>query len=64
MTPDVILNILTAVAVGAGVYAGIKSDLTRANIRADQALQDSAKAHDRIDTHIEQHSAKGFDGGR
>lgn len=55
MTPEFWLQLALAVAAGAGVYAAIKADLTRAITKAEQALIGSSKAHDRLDAHIENH---------
>lgn len=56
MNTDIIIQLAMAVGAGAGVYAAIKSDLTRAIIKAEQALLDSSKAHERLDVHIENHN--------
>ncbi len=58
MSLDFILQIGLAICAGAGVYAGVRGDLTRAIVKAEQALTDSAKAHDRLDSHIENHNKK------
>lgn len=56
MNTDIIIQLAMVVGAGAGVYAAIKSDLTRAIIKAEQALLDSSKAHERLDVHIENHN--------
>lgn len=60
MSPDFILQVLLAVGAGCAVYAGIKSDLTRSIMLAEQAqreaadaMKDSKSAHVRISTHVE-----------
>lgn len=55
MNPDYILQLVLALCAGAGVYAAIRGDLARAITKAEQALVDASKAHDRMDTHIENH---------
>jgi protein-L-isoaspartate O-methyltransferase len=50
--------IVAAIAAGAGVYAAIKADLTRAIVTADQAHQAAEKAHGRLDVHIEHHNER------
>jgi protein-L-isoaspartate O-methyltransferase len=44
-----------AVAAGAGVYAAIRSDLTRSIVTAEQAAAAATKAHDRLDVHVQNH---------
>lgn len=56
MNPDFLLNLVMAVCAGAGVYAAIRVDLVTAKLRAEQALKDASKAHERIDLHINEHS--------
>lgn len=56
MTADFLLQLVLAVCAGAGVYAGIRGDLVAAKMRAEQAAADADKAHQRIDTHINEHS--------
>lgn len=58
MSTDFWLQIILAVCAGAGVYAGVRGDLTRAIVKAEQALLDASKAHDRIDKHVENHNSK------
>ena len=58
MTLEFLLQIVLAVCAGAGVYAAIRGDLARAVTKAEQALLDSSKAHDRLDSHIENHRGK------
>lgn len=55
MGPEFLLQLLAAVAAAAGVYAAIKSDLTKAIIKAEAAIVASDKAHTRIDTHLTNH---------
>ena len=60
MTPELFLQLLLAIAAGAGVYAAIKADLTRAIITAERAEKDAESAHKRMDIHIEtQHDRRG-----
>lgn len=58
MTPDFILQILLAICAGAGVYAAIKSDLTRAIITAERAEKDAGEAHQRLNLHIDNHNER------
>lgn len=53
MTPEFILQIIVAVAAGFGVYGAIRSDLTAAKIRAENAQKAADEAHQRLDRHIE-----------
>jgi hypothetical protein len=55
MTPDLIMQLLTMIAGGAGVYAAIKSDLTKAILTAETALKNADSCHVRVDSHIEKH---------
>lgn len=55
MTIDFVLQLIIGLGAAAGVYAAIKSDLTRAIITAEQALLDAGKAHNKIDTHMNDH---------
>jgi hypothetical protein len=55
MSPDFILQLIIGVAAAAGVYAAIKSDLTRAILTAERAQLDATDAHKRLNTHIETH---------
>lgn len=55
MTSELLLQLALVCASGAGVYAAIKSDLTRSITKAEQACKDADKAHERIDAHIENH---------
>lgn len=58
MTPDFILQVVVALAAAAGVYAAIRSDLTRAILTAERAQLDATDAHKRINTHIEGHQGR------
>ena len=49
MTPEFFLQLFLAIAAAGGVYAAIKSDLTRAILTAEIALKDAGAAHQRID---------------
>lgn len=55
MSPDFILHLVVAIASGAGVYAAIKADLTRAIVTAEHAKESAGQAHGRLDDHIQQH---------
>lgn len=55
MNSEILMQLAGYFVGGAGVYAAIRGDLARAVTKAEQALLDSSKAHDRIDTHIENH---------
>lgn len=55
MTPDYWMQLILAVCAGAGVYAAIRADLVAARLRAEQAVEDAGKAHERLDTHINEH---------
>lgn len=55
MTPEFLLQLVTIVAAAAGVYAAIRSDLTRAIVLAEQASDEAGEAHKRLDRHIENH---------
>lgn len=56
MSPDFLLHLATIIAGSAGVYAAIRSDLTLAMAKAEQASKDADKALARIDSHIEKHN--------
>ncbi len=58
MSADLIMQLAGYFVGGAGVYAAIRGDLARAVTKAEQALLDSSKAHDRLDIHIENHGGK------
>ena len=49
------VSVMGAVAAGAGVYAAIRSDLTRSIVTAEQAAAAATKAHDRLDVHVQNH---------
>ncbi len=55
MSPDFILQVIIGVGAGAGVYAAIKADLTRAILTAERAQLDATDAHKRLNSHIENH---------
>lgn len=46
---QLIISALVAIGMGVGVYAAIKSDLTRSIITAEAARDNAIRAHDRID---------------
>jgi hypothetical protein len=52
---NVIIAVMASVAGGAGIYAAVRSDLTRAIVTAERAEHDAREAHIRINTHIEGH---------
>lgn len=49
MNPEFFLQLVVSIAAGAGVYAAIKSDLTKAIITAEMALTNAGTANRRID---------------
>jgi hypothetical protein len=49
MTPEFILQIMVALASGAGAYAAIRADLATLHERSSNALAAAQKANDRID---------------
>lgn len=55
MTPDFLLQLVLAIGAGCAVYAGIKSDLTRAITLSEMAIRDAGTAHERLSAHVEQH---------
>lgn len=55
MSADLLMQLAGIFAGGAGVYAAIRGDLAKAVTKAEQALLDASKAHDRLDVHIENH---------
>lgn len=55
MSVEFVLQLIIGLGAGAGVYAAIKADLTRAIITAERAEKDAGEAHQRINLHIENH---------
>jgi hypothetical protein len=55
VTPEFLLQLVIAVAAGAGVYAAIRADLTRAIVLAEKAGEEAGEAHKRLDRHMENH---------
>lgn len=55
MTPEFWLQLVLAIGAGAGVYAAIKSDLTRAIVTAETAAKSANEAHGRMDSHLQNH---------
>lgn len=53
--PDWLIQLLTAGAGAAGVYAGIRADLARLHERTTNAKESADKAHERIDTIMASH---------
>lgn len=49
MTPDFLLQLLSMVAVGGGVYGAIRADLARVHEKAINAERSANRAHERID---------------
>lgn len=47
--PEWLFQIIGMGATAAGIYAAIKADLATLHLKADQAAQQAAKAHERID---------------
>lgn len=56
MNAELLMQLAGYFVGGAGVYAAIRGDLARAVTKAEIALLDASKAHDRLDTHIEKHN--------
>ena len=52
---EILLQLLAAIAAGAGVYAAIRADLTRAIITAERAEKDAGELRGRLDNHLEHH---------
>jgi hypothetical protein len=48
-TPELVGQVLTAVATGSGVYVGIRADIKALREKADRAQQTADTAHKRID---------------
>lgn len=55
MSPEFLLQLAMVIAAGAGVYAAIRADLTRAIVLAERAGEEAGQAHKRLDRHIENH---------
>lgn len=49
---QLVISALVAIGAGIGVYAAIKSDLTRAILTAENARESAGNAHRRIDDFI------------
>ncbi len=49
-TPELLGQVLTALATGSGVYAGIRADIKALRDKADRAQKTADTAHKRIDT--------------
>jgi len=47
--PDWILQIFGMIGASCAVYAGVKSDIARAVLQAEMALDSAKRAHERID---------------
>lgn len=60
MNEGVILQIVSMVAVAGGIYAAIKSDLTRAIMLAEQAVKAAESAHHRMDKHLDESKYHGI----
>ncbi len=52
------LDLLVPMGAAAGVYAAIKSDLTRAIVTAEMAMKGASSAHRRIDDIIGNHERR------
>lgn len=63
MSVDFLLQLAMVFVGGAGVYAAIKADLTRAIITAERAEKDAGEAHNRLNLHIENHHRRSSDNG-
>jgi hypothetical protein len=49
-TPELVSQVLAAIATGGGVYGGIRADMKALREKADRALKTADSAHKRIDT--------------
>lgn len=49
MIPEWLVQIVTAGAGAAGLYAAIRADLARLHERSTMAIESATRAHDRID---------------
>lgn len=63
MSAEFILQLVLSAAAGAGIYAAIRADLTRAIITAERAEKDAGEAHQRLNLHIENHHIRTTDHG-
>lgn len=52
-TSEFILQLLLSIGTAAGVYAGIRADLSALREKAATALHSATRAHERIDKHLE-----------
>lgn len=55
---QVVIAIMASIAGGAGIYAAVRSDLTRAIITAERAEFDAREAMQRLNIHIEGHDRR------
>ncbi|WP_343724264.1 hypothetical protein [Herbaspirillum huttiense] len=53
LSPELVGQVLTAVATGSGVYAGIRADIKALRDKADRAQKTADTAHKRIDSLID-----------
>lgn len=49
MSPEFLLQLVSIVAVGVGVYGGIRADLARIHEKAEYAGREAERANRRID---------------
>lgn len=47
--PEWLLQLICILGASGSVYAGVKSDITRAIIKAEYAADSAKRAHERID---------------
>lgn len=55
LEPQFILQVLVAMASGAGAYTAIRADLARMHERLDHTKESADQAHKRIDQMMGQH---------
>lgn len=53
MSTDLVYQVLMAVGTGGAIYGGIRADLRAMREQIAQASQSAAKAHERLDNHID-----------
>lgn len=50
LSPDIVSQVLTAVATGGAVYGGIRADIKSLRDKADRAQNTADTAHKRLDS--------------
>jgi len=53
LSPEIINQVLTAVATGGAVYGGIRADIRALREKADRAQNTADTAHKRLDSFID-----------